>query len=210
MMKITYFKNLFGQIRVYSLVDLILFAIAIGSDKFQIASIILLHLGFLLFLESRHKHNFRVPLPKYLWAVLIIAGTFFYQNIAVLGFLLASFLYVKKNSAKFGAYAPVARGLQGYFLAAGVAGFLNPLSFLAGALGAIRNFAGDLRDIVKDRGEGLKTLPIIFGLKKDFKQLHLLALFATTLVWWYLSGISGLWLVPVFLIQIGSYNLTPR
>jgi len=202
--------NLFGQIRVYSLVDLILFAIAIGSNKFQIAGIILLHLGFLLFLEFTHKHAFRIPFPKYLWAVLLVIGVILYKNIAVAGFLLCSFFYVKKNLSKFGSYGPFLRGLQYYFLASGIIGFLNPVSFLAGGLLIIRNFAGDLRDVVKDRGEGLRTLPIIFGLKKDFKYLHLLALFATTLVWWYLSGISALWLVPIFLIQIGSYNLTPR
>ena len=202
--------NLFGQIRVYSLIDLVLFSIAIKANSFQIAGIILLHLGFLLFLEFTHKHEFRIAFPKYLWIILLIAGLGFYQNIAVIGFLISSFFYVKKNLPKFGWSGPVFRGLQYYFLAAGIVGFFNPITFLASGLLFIRNFAGDLRDIVKDRKEGLKTLPIIFGLKKDLKHIHLLTMLGTTIVWWYLSGISVLGLIPIFAIQIGSYNLTHR
>ena len=140
----------------------------------------------------------------------MIAGVAFYPNVAVLGFLVCSFFYVKKNLPKFGWAGPFFRGLQYYFLSAGIIGFLNPISFLASGLLFTRNFAGDLRDIVKDRKEGLKTLPIIFGLNKDFKHIHLITMLGTTAVWWFLSGISALWLIPIFVMQIGSYNLTPR
>ena len=154
--------------------------------------------------------SFRIAFPKYLWAILLIIGVLLYKNIAAIGFLICSFFYVKKNLPKFGWSGPISRGLQYYFLSAGIIGFINPVSFVASGLLLIRNFAGDLRDIVKDRKEGLKTLPIIFGLKKDFKQIHLITMLGTTSVWWYLSGISTLWLIPIFVIQIGSYNLTPR
>lgn len=202
--------NLFGQIRVYSLIDLVLFSIALHANHYQIAGIVLLHLGFLLFLEFTHKHEFRVAFPKYLWCILLTTGIIFYKNIAVIGFLLCSFFYVKKNSPTFGWSSPFFRGLQYYFLASGVIGFLNPISFLAGGLLTTRNFAGDLRDVVKDRKEGYRTLPIILGLKKDFKYFHLITVLSTTFVWWYLSGITALWLIPIFVIQVGSYNLTPR
>lgn len=208
--KQSHLLNLLGQIRIYSLVDLILLSIALHANAYQFVGIILLHLGFLLFLEFTHKHKFRLPFPKYLWLILLIAGIIFYNNIAVLGFLLCSYLYVKKNIPKFSAYGPLFRGLQYYFLASGVLGFLHPIAFLAGGLLIIRNFAGDLRDITKDRQERLKTLPIIFGLKKDFKYIHLIMMLGTTSVWRYLSGISVVWLIPIFILQIGSYNLTPR
>ena len=202
--------NLFGQIRIYSLVDLVIFSLALGAGLFQVVGIILLHLGFLLFLEYTHKHEFRVAFPRYLWVVLFVAGIIFYQSIAVIGFLVCSFLYVKKNLPKFGPYAPFLRGGQYYFLASGMVGFLNPLAFLAFVLATVRNFAGDLRDVVKDGKDGLKTLPVIFGLKRDFKYVHLLTLFCTSAIWIYLSGLPMSWLVFVFAIQIGSYNLTPR
>jgi hypothetical protein len=202
--------NLFGQIRVYSLIDLTVFSIALHANHYQIAGIILLHLGFLLFLEFTHKHEFRVAFPKYLWCILLILGIIFYKNIAVVGFLLCSYFYVKKNSLTFGWSGPFFRGLQYYFLASGVIGFLNPISFLVAGLLIIRNFAGDLRDVSKDRKDGYKTLPIIFGLNKDFKHIHLITMLGTTFVWWYLSGINTLWLIPIFIIQVGSYNLTPR
>jgi 1,4-dihydroxy-2-naphthoate octaprenyltransferase len=202
--------NLFGQIRVYSLLDLILFSLALHTNHYQIAGIILLHLGFLLFLEFSHKHEFRVAFPKYLWCILLILGIIYYQNIAVVGFLLCSYFYVKKNSLTFGWSGPFFRGLQYYFLAAGIIGFLNPVSFIAAGLLIVRNFAGDLRDIIKDRKEGYRTLPIIIGLKKDVKYVHLIAILGTTFFWWYLSGITALWLIPIFVVQVGLYNLTPR
>lgn len=204
------FINLFGQIRIYSLVDLLFFSIALRVTLFQIAGIIFLHLGFLLYLEFVHKHEFRMAFPKYLWAILLLIGIIFYNNLAVVGFLICSYFYVKKHLPKFGWSGPVSRGFQYYFLAAGIVGFFSPISFLIGGLLIVRNFAGDLRDVVKDRKEGLQTLPIIFGISRNYKSIHLITMLVTTAVWWYLSGVSILWLIPVFIIQIGSYNLTPR
>lgn len=204
------FMNLLGQLRLYSLIDLVLFSLAIQADRSQMIGIVLLHIGFLLFLEFTHKHSFRVAFPKYLWVAFFIGGSILYKNIAVVGFLMCSLFYVKKNSPAFGWFAPLSRGLQYYFLASGVIGFLNPVSFLAGGLLALRNFFGDLRDTVKDRKEGYKTLPVIFGLKRDFKYLHLLATLGTTFVWVCLSSINIVWIVPLFFIQVVSYSWTPR
>jgi len=202
--------NLFGQIRVYSLIDLILLIVAINADKFQLLGVIFLHLGFLLFLEYTHKHKNRMPFPKYLWAFLILIGIVFYQSFFVIGFLLCSFLYTKKNISNFSPYGPFLRGLQYYFLTAGIIGFLNPICFLAGGLLVLRNFAGDLRDITKDKKENIKTLPIILGFNKDRKYIHLIFLLLTTFVWWNISDLTIIWLIVIYLIQIFSYNLTPR
>lgn len=210
MKKTEYLLNLAGQIRIYSLVELIVICIAIKADWFSFAGIILLHLGFLLYLESVHKHKYRAGFPKYLWIGLICAGIVFYNNPAVIGFLVFSFLYAKKNIRCLSPYSPLFRGVQCYFLISGVIGFLSPLSFVFLGISAVRNFIGDLRDVTKDRKEGLKTLPIVLGFKKDMKRAHLIALLFTTLAWWYLSGISVLWLVALYLVQIGSYDLTPR
>jgi 4-hydroxybenzoate polyprenyltransferase len=91
--------------------------------------------------------------------------------------------------------------MQGYFLTAGITGFLNPLCFLAGGLFALRNFAGDLRDITKDRKENMKTLPVLLGVKKPIKHIHLIFVLLTTLVWWKISGISITWLITAYALS---------
>ncbi len=128
----------------------------------------------------------------------------------MVGFLICSLFYTRKNLPRFGIYGPFLRGLQYYFLCAGVIGFLNPLSFIVGVLLVIRNFNGDLRDISKDKKEGLITLPIMLGFRKDIKSIHLVSMLCTSFIWWCISDISILWLVTIFIIQIWSYNITPR
>jgi len=205
-----YFINIIGQLRIYSLVDLILFAFAIKSSNFELAGIVLLHVSFLYYLESIHKHSNRILIPKFIWVIIGIAGIVLYTSLAVLGFIIFSILYAKKNSPKFSPYSSFFRGAQMYFLAAGVVGFLNPLAFLAFGLLFVRNFAGDLRDIVKDRKEKMKPLTIMLGLKHSYKWVHLIILLVTTFVWWYIADISIFWLMGIYVIQILTYNLTPR
>ena len=205
-----YFTNIIGQTRIYSIIDLILFLFAISANNREFAGIILLHLGFLFYLEYSHKHKERVQISKLSWIILLIAGIILFNKLAVIGFLIFSFLYVHKNKTYLGAYAPFFRGAQFYFLASGIAGFLNPLSFLAFGLLTIRNFAGDLRDVTKDKKAGMKTLPIIFRFKKDFKYLHLIAILITSFIWWFLAGISIIWLISAYVLQVLTYNLTPR
>jgi len=164
--------NLLGQVRLYSLIDLILLIIAIKADNYQFFGIIFLHLGFLLFLEHNHKHKYRMPFPKHLWVLLILTGIVLYQSFFVIGFLICSFLYTKKNLSNFSPFSPFLRGLQYFFLVAGVIGFQHPISFIAGGLMMLRNFAGDLRDITKDKKEKMKTLPIVLGFSKDIRYIY--------------------------------------
>ncbi len=209
-MKKSVFWNIVGQIRLYSIVDLILLLIAIKADRAEFIGVIFLHLGFLLFLESVHKHKERVPFPRYLWIVLTGIGVYFYHHLAVIGFLVSSFLYAKKNMPSLSAFAPFFRGLQYYFFTSGILGFLNPFAFLSGTLLVLRNFTGDIRDVTKDKKEGLKTLPMVLGFKKSIKHIHLVGLLITSFVWWYIAGISVAWLLGAYLIEIGTYYLTPR
>jgi hypothetical protein len=202
--------NILGQVRIYSLVDLILFAYAIGASKLELTGIVLLHLSFLFYLEHTHKHLYRQSIPRFVWIAFGLAGIILYSKLAVVGFIIASISYVRKNQSPISFFAPLTRGFQYYFLAAGILGFANPISFLALGSMTVRNFSGDLRDIVKDQKEKNETLPIIMGLKKDYKNVHLLALLATSFVWWHIAGISIVWLFCVYLIQIFTYNITPR
>ena len=147
-----YLLNLLGQIRVYSLIYLIILLIAIKSDTFQLIGVVFLHLGFLLFLEYVHKHKYRIPFPKYLWVLLLIIGIVLYKSFFVIGFLVCSFFYTKKNLPNLAPYGPFLRGLQYYFITAGIMGFLNPICFLACCLLILRNFSRDLSDITKEIG----------------------------------------------------------
>jgi hypothetical protein len=209
-MRLNVFTNLLGQIRLYSLIDLILLLIAINSSNYQFIGAVLLHLSFILYLEKSHNHKYRLPFPKFIWIFLLIIGLVFYKSYFAIGYLVCSFFYTKKNIPNLSAFGPFLRGLQYYFITAGVIGFLNPLCFIGGGLLIVRNFAGDLRDITKDKKEKLKTLPIILGFNKDMKHIHLIFLLLTTFVWWHISGISIIWLSLIYIIEIGTYNLTPR
>jgi 1,4-dihydroxy-2-naphthoate octaprenyltransferase len=202
--------NIIGQIRIYSLVDLILFCLVICANTFQFLGIILLHISFLFYLESAHKHSYRLQIPKYIWIITGIIGTILYASLAVLGYIIASVLYAKKNNAPYSYFSPLSRGLQIYFLSAGIIGYTNPVSFLAMLVLTVRNLAGDLRDVIKDKNEDMITLPILLGFKNNYKQIHLVILFLTSFIWWYLLKISIIWLILVYLIQIITYNITPR
>ncbi len=204
------FLNYLGQFRIYSLLDLIFLLIAVNANKFEFAGVIFLHLGFLLYLEYQHKHTYRKKFPSWLWIVLSIVGLALYFEIAAVGFLIAGFLYTQKNKKNLGWLGPVFRGLQFYFLVSGIIGFTSPISYLAGILLFFRNFAGDLRDVKKDKKEGLRTLPHLLGFKQDYKQSHLILLFITTSIWWYIADLSFGWLLFTFIIQFLTYDLTPR
>ncbi len=202
--------NIIGQVRLYSIIDLLLFSLALKADNPTIAGIILLHLGFIFYLEHVHAHSNRAKVPQFIWIILTITGIFYFNSFAVIGFLVFSFLYSHKNKNYLGPYSPFFRGIQYYFLAAGVLGFAHPLAFISIGLFSIRNFSGDLRDVTKDRKEKMKTLPIAMGFKKDIKSLHLIVLLLTTLVWWSLADISIIWLIASYIIEITTYNLTAR
>jgi len=205
-----YLWNIFTQIRMYSLVDLMIFLVLLGANRIEFVGVIFLHISFLFYLEVVHKHSYRVYTPNIVWIILCILGIIFYNHIAVSGFLVFSYLYTKKNLSSLGYYAPIFRGLQFYFLSSGIVGFFHPLSFISLVLITIRNFIGDLRDVSKDIKEGLKTLPIALGFKNGIKNLHLIALLLTTLLWWYSIGLSVIWLLMLYVIEIYTYNLTSR
>jgi len=202
--------NLLGQIRIYSILDLVLLLIAISTQNLQFIGVILLHLSFILFLELKHKHSYREKFPQFLWIILGLVGILLYKNLVVIGFILFSYLYTKKNIKTLGIYSSVFRGLQVYFLVAGITGFTNNLAIFSFVLLTLRNLAGDLRDIKRDKQEGMKTLPIILGLKRDIKYLHLIVLLITSFIWWYFVSISIVWLFGIYFIQIVTYNITPR
>ncbi|MEI6843315.1 MAG: hypothetical protein WCK48_02310 [bacterium] len=203
------FLNYFGQLRMYSLVDLILLLVVIGTGTEQLIGAVVLHIAFLVFLESRHSHSYRKQTPEWISYILAIFGLVLYGKIEGFIYLIFSYLYTKKNKGT-AFMSPLVRGFQNFFIVAGIIGYQNPITYLAGGLLCLRNLAGDLRDTEKDRGENMRTVPVILGIRKSIKHIHLVAMIATSVVWWSLSSISIYWLLLVILIEVSTYYLTPR
>jgi 1,4-dihydroxy-2-naphthoate octaprenyltransferase len=202
--------NYIGQLRIYSLLDLIILLVAIKANPYEFIGIIFLHISFLAYLESKHKHSYRRKTPEYIWITLTFIGLILYRHIEGLLFILCSYIYTLKNKKYFALVSPIMRGLQYFFLIAGVIGYDNKLIWVVLFALTIRNFCGDLRDTTKDKKEGLKTLPIVMGLNIDIKYIHLVATIVTTFIWFQYTNLTPLLLIPIFLIQIYTYNLTPR
>jgi hypothetical protein len=201
--------NYLGQIRLYSLADLILLLIAANTTAPQLIGAISMHIGFLIYLENYHHHSYRKRFPKYLWIPITILGMILYQQPDGLLFILFSYLYTKKNNKHLGPYSPLFRGLQHLFLIGGLMGYTNYLPWLACLISSIRNFVGDLRDIEKDRRE-TKTLPMVIGFTKNIKYGHLICLPVTSLIWWLYTELSIIILFITWVIQFATYHLTPR
>ncbi len=204
------FLNYLGQARLYSLIDLALLLVAVKATTFEFIGIMLLHLGFLAYLENIHSHSYRKALPKLVWVILTIGGIFFYRIVEIIPFLLFSFLYVNKNKKGFGYFSSLFRGLQYFFLIAGIIGYTSYFPIIVLLAMAIRNFIGDWRDVEKDRLEKMATLPIVLGLTKNFKYGHLIAVLSTSILWWHYSGLTVFVLPPLLVLEIGTYYLTPR
>ncbi len=176
--------NYIGQLRIYSLVDLMLLFIAAKASYTQMLGGLVLHVSFLAFLESWHAHPGRAKVPRILTPVLAILGVCLYAQVEAVLFLVAGFFYTKKNHRRWGQYSSLFRGMQYLFLLGGIVGYGDSLTWAAFFLLFFRNVAGDARDVVKDEKEGMRTLPILFGARSDWKNLHLLFTIGTTIVWW--------------------------
>ena len=203
------FFNYLGQLRLYTLADLILLLVAIGASTHQFYGAILLHVGFLAYLESRHAHSYRAKVPANAAYALTFIGIVLFRKIEGLLYVLFSYLYPKKNK-NLGWMSPFARGFQYFFMVAGIIGYASGITYLVGVLTFFRNLAGDMRDTEKDRFEGMNTIPVLLNIKKSIPHIHLIAVIITSSVWWHLSSLSIAWLVVVMLIQLLTYKLTPR
>ncbi len=207
--------NYIGQLRIYSLIDLMLLLFAVKANLCEFLGAILLHVGSLAYLESKHKDLGRKRVPDFAWIILGGFGIILFGHIlAIIGYIIASILYTRKKKSYWGVFAPAMRGLQNCFIVGGIIGFLNPLTLIVFFALFFRNLLGDFRDIKKDRKEGVKTIPVILGIKKDHEIVHLFALFGTSFLWLSLMGLRidtlASIFIAVFSIQALNYGLTPR
>jgi 4-hydroxybenzoate polyprenyltransferase len=200
-----------GQLRIYSLLDLAVLLIAAGAGSPEFSGAILLHIAFLAYLESRHSHEYRAEIPRYMWTIPAIVGMILFGHIAfALLFILLSFFYTLKNKGYWAAFAPLARGLQYFFLIAALTGFSSHLPWIALGVTFIRNLLGDMRDTDKDRAKGMKTIPVLMRFPRSIRHIHLIATMISTLIWWSYTSIPFYWILLILIIQLSSYELTSR
>jgi hypothetical protein len=104
------FKNYIGQLRLYSLADLVLLLIALQAGTPQFIGAIILHVAFLAYLESSHSHPYRAKVPRWISYALAIIGVVIYGRIEGLIYLFFGFLYTQKIKG-LGFVSPLFRGL---------------------------------------------------------------------------------------------------
>lgn len=208
--KIKTILNYIGQLRIYSFLDLIVFATALTSRPSKIAGISLLWLGCLIYSESRHQDPLRTNLNRFLWVIPFLVSFILIPFWICLVVFLCSYFYTKKKNGWWGVVSPIWRGLINTVIALG---FKPSLAFLVFILMFLRNLAGDLRDVYFDRKRGIKTIPVIIGIKRNLKwayYLHLLLVITTTTVWFHFSFLNKSFLPLIITLELISYPLTPR
>lgn len=204
------FLNYLGQFRVYSALDLLLLLVAAGATNYEIAGVLLLNFGFMAHLEVLHKHSYRKNIPYIVPIILYIPGLFLFSRLEGFIYVILSHLYGQKKGNVLGVISPVIRGLQTYVLIGAVSGYTSTIALLGLLLIILRNLVGDLRDVSKDKVEGVKTLPILLDQNRDVKYGHLMALFITTIVWWTFTTLAWPILILVLLVEWATYYWTPR
>lgn len=199
-----------GQFRFYSLADLILLLLAAGASGSIFWGIIFLWLGFIAYLENRHKHSYRKRIPGLVFIIFWLLGLVLFKKIEGILFIILSIIYTKKNQSYYGLVSPFIRGLQAVLIVGSISDYGNSLTWIAGGLILLRNLIGDLRDTDKDREEGLKTIPVILGIKRNVPFLYFIFLLFTSSAWWLYSELSIIYLLIIFLIEATTYNWIKR
>ncbi|TFF36194.1 hypothetical protein [Mucilaginibacter psychrotolerans] len=202
--------NYFGQLRMYSYVDIILMMVAFRADTMMIVSCSFMWFGFLIHLEWQHRDRGRLVWPVWAWIIPWIAGIIIHPSAFQIPIIATCAAYsLKKRYRWIGLISWIINGGIKAWMVAMIPAPLWGI-YLVGGLMCLRNLAGDMRDGGKDSAEKVFTLPVALGLKKNIPFLYPSCLVATSIIWVCIGGISFLWLVPVFFIQSLTYNLTPR
>ena len=202
--------NYVGQIRIYSLLDIVIFGFALSSDLKVIVGIVLLWLSFMFLLEATHKDELRLRIGNMIWLIPFGISLIFVPFWLPFIFISLSFLYAQKKVGYWGILSPLFRGSQNGVIAL----MFNPaFALIAFLLYTIRNLVGDFRDAGDDKKRIIHTIPVAIGLTNNSRLAflgHLVLVISTTLFWYSKTNLSLAVIVVVILIQILSYPLTPR
>jgi hypothetical protein len=203
--------NYVGQLRLYSYVDLVLLWLWLGRDARSILAGTLLWFGFLVHLEWRHRDRGRLLWPWWAWAALIVSGAILAWSVWTFAFAALSALYAyKKRFPRIARFSFVYNGLLKVALLLATAPTSAPRACFVWVVMALRDLAGDFRDVEKDAEEGVETLPVWLGLRRDRRWLYPAALAVTSALWATLGHVQVVVLVACWAVQVSTYRLTPR
>jgi len=213
-MEIAQAKNYLGQLRAYSFVDMTLLCMTLSTSTIRVAGTLLLWLGFLVYLEGMHRDSGRLLWPRWVAPLLFATGAALTGSWLVAPFIIMCHIYaLKKELVVVGILGPLLNGLLKVVMVLPLAmenergWFILSLVMVAMTL---RNFAGDLRDVQKDRQANTITPAVWLGMRRDVRWVYPSALAATSTLWWTL-GDESVWLLgAVYAIQAVTYRLTPR
>lgn len=203
--------NYVGQLRLYSYVDLVLLLLAVDASALEIVQCSLLWLGFLVFLEWRHRDRGRLRWPWYAWGGLWATAMVMGHVPELLPFFAVAIAYAnKKRFTILAMVSPLVNGAIKGALVLIVARTRVDAIVIVTLLTAIRNLAGDFRDVIKDRSEKVATVPVRLGVRRDLPALYPTALVMTS-TFWTVWGSLPAWLLAIAVaVQLATYRLTPR
>ncbi|MCB0977694.1 MAG: hypothetical protein KDB02_09570 [Acidimicrobiales bacterium] len=203
--------NYIGQLRLYSAADLLLLLVAAGVGGAALVGALGLWFGFLVFLEWTHQDRGRLKWHWSVWASLWALAAVQVGALAWAAFAMVSWLYAQKKRLSW--LSPASWIVNGgvkvaLLLAAGV----RSIPLLAGVwvVMAARNLAGDFRDVRKDGDDGVRSLPILLGVRQDVRWIYPLFLACSSFLWWWMADLPVAVLAVAYLTQMFTYGLTPR
>jgi hypothetical protein len=204
-------KNYVGQLRLYSYADLVLLLLAVGAAAEELTQASLLWLGFLVFLEYVHRDRGRARWPVWAWIGLLVAAVAIRPTPLLIPFAVFAAVYtMKKAFPPLALVSPFINGCLKGSLVCLVPSVAIWQVVVVVLLTGLRNLAGDLRDVEKDRSEDVRTLPVRAGIGKDVRWVYPVALASTSTVWTIIGGLPVWALVVALVIQATTYRWTPR
>ncbi len=165
----------------------------------------------MIHLEWWHNDRGRLRWSPFAWIVPWAVGASLLPTAPVAVFLLLALGYsLKKRYRWLAAAAPLANGgLKAALVAVVPTVGWEALVLVFGVM-AFRNLMGDLRDAAKDAEEGVATLPVVGGYRRATPFVYPLTLVTSTLVWATAANLA-IWVVALaWIVEIGTYPLTPR
>lgn len=203
--------NYLWQLRPYSYADLLLLLLTCRANGQEILGVSCLWFGFLIHLEWRHKDVGRLRWPGFLWILVWVIGFVILYRMSSLFFLGFAILYSFKKRNKFiGLFSFVINGCIKGCLVATLASASPAMIALVILVMSIRNLAGDIRDAGKDAAEGVMSLPIFLGYRRNTGTVYPACLVATSILWTVLGDLSGWLLATALIIEWATYHRTPR
>ena len=204
-------SNYLWQLRLYSYADLLLLLMALRANLRQVLGDSFLWFGFLIFCEQQHKDVGRRRWPRLASAIVWLIGLVLLPKRSSLHFLAFAILYsFKKRIKAVGIFSFLINGcIKGCLVGSLPSSDIATVASVTAVM-SIRNLAGDVRDAGKDFDEGVVSLPVLLGYRRNTRIVYPATLATTSLLWTILGDLPLWQLVATWMIQLATYHRTPR